>query len=212
MLKPVLYADHIQKAIHDLVVTLDEVTDGIAAILSGLRFDPITSALNVITYEHHEIHEGKHFFVRDYQDLAINNVLDFTWLMPDGGIADWMHWTWQINTESETLWQVYEGAVVTNPLANVVTPYNNNRNSANVSATVMKYELQANLAAADADTDVSGATLLATGISGAGRDSGTISRDNEMIMQQDTLYCLRATANAAGYIAFEMSWYEHTNL
>jgi len=210
VLKPVLYADHIQEAIHDLVVTLDGVTDGIAAILSGLRFDPITSALNIIDYEHHEIHEGKHFFVRGYQDLAINNVLDFTWLIPN--TAKWPHWTWKISTESQTLWQVYEGAVATNPLANAVTPYNNDRNSLNTSGTTMKFEKQANLAAANADTNIGAATLLESGICGAGKDAGQEARNNEMIMKQNTLYCLRATATVAGYINFTMDWYEHTNL
>ena len=32
--------------------------------------------------------------------------------------AKWANWTWKISTESETLWQVYEGAVATSPLGN----------------------------------------------------------------------------------------------
>ena len=34
---------------------------------------------------------------------------------------------------------------------------------------------------------------------------------NELVMKQNTLYCLRATATAAGYINFDMEWYEHTD-
>ena len=98
-----------------------------------------------------------------------------------------------------------------NPLANTITPYNSNRNSANTSGTTMKYELQANLAGANADTDVTGATLLETGISGAGRDAGNELRSNELILDQNGLYCLRAVATAAGYINFRMEWYEHTS-
>lgn len=171
--------------------------------------DEVSSALVMVHYEHHEIHEGDHYFVRGYQDLAINNVLDFTWLMPN--TTKWIHWTWQIETESETNWLVYESAVATNPLANAVTPRNSNRNSTNTSTTTMKYELQANLAAANGDTNIGAATLLSSGISGAGQKSGRAERANEMIMKQNTLYCLRTIATAAGYINFTMEWYEHVN-
>ena len=174
-----------------------------------LQIDAATHTLQTIDYEHHEIHSESHYFVTGWQDLSINNVLDFTWQMPDS--TTWSHWTWRISTESETLWQIYEVAVATNPLANAVTPYNNNRNSGNTSVTTMKFELQSDLAAANADTDVSGGTLIASGISGSGRDGGFVDRSHEVILKQNTLYCLRATASAAGFISFDMQWYEHVN-
>lgn len=174
-----------------------------------VRIDASTNALEVIDYEHHEIHAGSHYFTLGYQDLAINNVLDFTWLMPN--ITKWIHWLWKISTESETLWQVYENVVATNPLANTITPYNSNRNSGNASGTVMKFELQANLAAANADTAVGGATLIASGISGSGKAAGFDARTREVVLDQNILYCLRATASVAGFINFDMQWYEHTD-
>jgi hypothetical protein len=173
------------------------------------QIDTTTHAGIIIDYAHHEVHSGSHYSVRGYQDLAINNVLDFTWQMPN--TTKWIHWTWRIETESETQWNVYEKAVATTPLANTVTPINNNRNSSNTSGTTMKFEKQTNLAGANADTDVTGATLLCSGISGAGKDSGRADRSNELIMKQNALYCLRAIATAAGYINFAMEWYEHTN-
>ena len=162
-----------------------------------------------IDIEHHEIHEGGHYFVDGVQDIAINHVLDFTWLMPD--TARWIHWTWNLACEAETIYQVYEGAVATNPLANLVTPNNSNRNSTKTSGTVMRFEDQATLAAANTDTDVTTATLIQTGIIGAGRTAGAANRTHEIIMKQNTLYCLRATASAAGYQNFTMQWYEHTD-
>ena len=124
----------------------------------------------------------------------------------------WSHWVWEIDTESETLWYVYENATETNPLANTVTPYNNNRNSANTSNTTMKYEVHNNLATANADTDVTGAIALESGISGSGRKSlGSSDRHSEIVNKQNTLYCMRAIASAAGYINFKIEWYEHTD-
>jgi len=172
-----------------------------------IGIDNSTGSIQTIEYEHHEIHSGSHYFVSGYVDLANSHVLQFTWQMPD--TTKWIHWNWNIYTESETLWQVYEGGSITNALANAITPLNNNRNSSNTSATTMRYEDHANTAAAD--TDVTPTTLIESGISGAGKDSGFAERTSELVLKQNELYVLRATANAAGYVNFTMEWYEHTD-
>lgn len=178
-----------------------------------VRIDASTSSLQSVDYSHHEIHSGSHFFVSGYQDIANGNVLDFSWTMPN--TTKWTHWTWQIDCEDEINWFVYENPVLTNPLANAITPLNNNRNSDTVSGTTMKYEVHANLAAANADTDVSGATVMESGLTKAGGffvpGGGAASRDSEIVLKQNEDYCLRAIANAAGYINFYMGWYEHTD-
>ena len=173
--------------------------------------DTITGAFKTITHPHHEIHGGSHYFVQSYADIpGVDDVLDFSWQMPN--TTKWSHWTWSIFTEKAITWLVYENAVVgTAALANTITPLNSNRNSTNTSGTTMKYEIQADLAAANADMVVTGATLLASGKLGDNRTGGFDSREHEIIMKQNTLYCLRALASAAGYINFDMDWYEHTN-
>lgn len=173
------------------------------------RVDATTHSLQTIDYEHHEIHSGSHYFVDGVQDLSINQVLDFTFTTPN--TTSWTHLIWKISTESETAWYVYENVVATNALANAITPYNNNRNSLNTSGNTLKYEVQANLATANADTNVSDAILLQSGISGTGKEQGDSERNRELILKQNTTYCLRAIATAAGFIDFHMSWYEHTS-
>ncbi len=174
-----------------------------------IGIDDSTGSIQTIVYEHHEIHSGSHYFVSGYQDLSINNVLQFTWQMPD--TTKWIHWTWSISTESEVLWQVYEGATINSALANSITPLNSNRNSSNTSGTTMNYELHANLAAANGDVTVSAADIIESGISGAGKDAGQSVRSNELVLLQNGLYVLRATATAAGFVNFNMQWYEHTD-
>jgi hypothetical protein len=171
--------------------------------------DRTTNTQQVITYEHHEIHSGSHYFVCNVQDLAINEVLDITLQTPD--TTSWAHLTWNIDPETETAWHVYEDAVVTNPLANTLTPVNNNRNHTNTSGLAIKYEVQGDLATANADTNVTTATLLETGIIGTGKTAGNDIRDNEIVLKQNTIYCFRAIANTAGYVDFCFNWYEHTN-
>ena len=175
------------------------------------RADGITSALQIIDYAHHEVHAGSHFFVVGSADLPLNDVLDFTWVMPN--TTKWIHWTWKITTSSAMAWYVYENAAIVNALANVVTPLNSDRNNTtSTSGTTMKWEIQADLAAANVDTNVATATLIKSGITGDGRDGGSFSRESELIMKQGATYCLRAVATAAGNITFDMEWYEHTNL
>jgi len=175
-----------------------------------LRDDSTQDAVTIV-HEHHEIHEGDHYFVVSYQDASINNVLQFTWVQPN--TTTWTHWTWELLTESETLWQVYEGGTISTPLTTAITPVNSNRNSANTSGTTMRYELHANLAAANTSVDVSGATLLESGIVGSGfRGEGNAQRSNEIVLKQNTLYVLRATATAAGYMNYNMQWYEHADV
>jgi len=180
----------------------DEDTGRTAAL------DDSTDAIITVDYEHHEIHGESHYFVVGYADLTINQVLDFTWQMPN--TTKWIHWIWGIDCEDEINWFVYEGATATNPLANTITPLNSNRNSGNTSGTTMKYEVQANLAAANTDTSVGGATTLMSGITKA-KDGGNVVRNHEIVMDQNVLYCLRTVANGAGFINFSMQWYEHTD-
>ena len=172
--------------------------------------DGATNTLQTIEYEHHEIHSGSHYFVVGYLDIpGANDVLDMTWQMPN--TAKWIHWTWSIQTESAVLWQIYEGVVATNALANTMPIYNSNRNSSNTSGTTLKYEIQADLATADADTAVGSATLLKSGKVGDNQTGGQAKRESEMVMKQNSLYLLRAQATGAGYINFEMEWYEHSD-
>ena len=183
----------------------------VIAELSDENKDLSTGAMNTVGYEHHEIHSGSHYMVHGVISIpALNDVLDFTWQMPNN--AKWIHWTWQIETSKGVTWYVYENVIANNPLANPITPLNSNRNSTNTSGTTMKYEVQADLTAANVDTDVtSPAIILSTGITGDNRTAGASQRSNEIILKQNTLYCLRAVATAALDINFDLNWYEHTN-
>ena len=171
--------------------------------------DQLTGSVPIVDYDHSEIHAGSHFFVVGYQDLSNNQVLQFSWQMPD--TTKESHWVWSIGVEVETLWEVYEDVTVTTPLANAYTPLNNDRNSDKVSSTEMRFGIFAGTAAANAAIDVSGLTPIKNGIVGAGRIGGSVDRESETMMKRNSIYCLRATPSAAGYINFDMRWYEHTD-
>ena len=175
-------------------------------------YDGTTNAIRTIDYEHHEIHSGSHYHVQGFLEIVgADDVLDMTFTTPD--TTKWIHWTWQIDVEKALAWYIYEDVTATNPLSESMTIFNSDRNSDKTSGVVLKYELQADLATANVDTDVSAGTLISFGQIGDDKRSegGGANRGNELILKQDSIYCLRAVASAAGYINFNMEWYEHTN-
>ena len=172
------------------------------------RLDASTHTLQVIDYEHHEIHSGSHFFFADAQDLSINNVFDLQWTTPD--TTEWAHFTFKLNCESETSWWIYEGATISTAGA-TITPINNNRNSLHASSMTIAGILNTSIANANSDTPVAEATEIAHGFVGSGKTAGIEIRSTEIILKRDTIYCFRAEAVTAGYVSFLIEWYEHTD-
>jgi len=170
--------------------------------------DASTHGILAIDHNEHETHEGKHYFIEDVQDIAINNVLDIQWTTPN--TTEWAHFTFELKCEAETEWFIYEGVNII-LAGTAMTAINNNRNSANTSSATIASISNTSVANANLDTAVAGATELAHGIVGAGQVGGVTLRDREIILKQNTKYCLRAIANAAGYTNFYMGWYEHTD-
>lgn len=171
--------------------------------------DPTTLGQITIMQEHYEIHHGEHYFIQGNEDLAINNVLDIQFTTPDS--AAWSHFVLQLDCESETEWFIYEGATISTP-GTAATPINNNRNSSNTSANTVATITNTSVANANADTAVAGATLLANGVVGAGKTGGTVERSREIMLKQNTIYCIRAVANTAGNVSYNAQWYEHEDI
>jgi len=171
--------------------------------------DDSTHALVAIDEEHNEIHEGDRYFIEDVVALALNAVFDMQWTTDD--ILEWDHFTFELNCEAETEWFIYEGATVETP-GTAVTPRNNNRNYPDAANSTVRTIENSSVANANLDTAVVGATELAHGIVGAGRNGGVIARGREIVLKQNTTYCFRAIANAAGYINFYVGFYQHEDL
>lgn len=170
--------------------------------------DAATLALNTVTYAHHEIHRGNHYFLTKVVDLAINNVYDFQITTPD--TTKWAHFVFSLSCESETNWFLYEGVTIITPGA-VFPAINNNRMSSNTSGLLLAGITNGSIALANADTATAAATLIGEGTVGGGRTAGLLAREQELILRQNTKYAFRVRAIAAGYTGHHLTWYEHTN-
>lgn len=176
-------------------------------IIRPIGIDASTNAIETITYEHHEVHDGRHFFIHDVNDDAINHVMDIQFTTPD--TTRWCHLLFEVDSENELDGYIYEGVTIATP-GTAVTPLNSNRNSSNTSGATVKKILNDSVALANADTAVAAATELIHFKTGSKSVAGGHQRRaNEIILKQNTIYCFRAVYTAAGYCTFNMAWYEH---
>jgi len=191
------------------VVTVANLTGFVGSSKTvPVRVDASTHSLQVMEYEHHEIHSGSHFFVDDTADMSINDAFDIQFTTPNG--TDEIHFGYTMQTSGETETWIYENVNIVTPLTVPVTAFNNNRNSIRNSNVVLNSFLHASVAAANGNTNVVVATLLRHSHLGVGRTGGSADRSKEIVLQNNTNYCLRAVAEAATIVDFDMNWYEHT--
>lgn len=178
--------------------------------LGPITIDDATDAITTIDYAHYGVHSGSSYVVKSWSDRANNEVVDAQITTPN--TLEWVHMFANFSTESEFMYYIYEGATI-NVVGVAQTPRNRDRNQADVSVLTVAVIENATVALANADTPVAGATLIFEGVTGAGRKIGGGERaEEEFILKQNTIYCLRLVANAAGWADFEINYYEHTSL
>jgi hypothetical protein len=173
-------------------------------VYSLVRVDEATWATTTITYEHHEIHAGNHYFVTGTTTLASDGQISFGITTSDS--TEWAHLTFGVDATGQTTLDFYESATYTGGSA--VTAYNNNRNSTNTSGLTI---------VSDPTFATSDGTLISARAFGIEANpaqifGGTTTRDREMILKQNTKYVVIIGSGSAGnIISYDAEWYEHTH-
>lgn len=176
--------------------------------------DASTETLQTIDYVHHEIHTGCHYYNEMYVDAPASDVVDIRFTMPN--TTKWTHMLISLQSQEEYRITLYENAPIINTGTALLT-FNSNRNSTNVSGiTGFDYIVNTNLTNANLDTDVSSATAIRGPYmigSNQGNIEGKNRNENELIMKQNTSYCLRCEnmISSVRYITWLLDWYEHTD-
>jgi len=176
--------------------------------VAPIRTDASTHSLQTVTYEHHEIHGGSHFFAEHGFDLSAADYMDVIITTPD--TTKWSHITYELECEDETLWMIYEGGTVLTA-GTTVTAINNNRNSSKTAGTTVTYVQGENEATTATYTSTASATRLALGTVASFKAGGNTTRDHEIVLKQNETYVFRAIATSAGWVSFNAEWYEHTD-
>jgi len=169
----------------------------------GLRVDSSTRAVDIIDYEHHEVHAGSHYFLASGYTLANGVTSNLLIVTPDS--TKWTHMHLLFTAGLAATFELYEASART--AGTQVVAINSNRNSVNTAGT-MFYSTYSS-----GTTD---GTLIASfkvgSASVGGKIGGAGRSEEEIILRQNTQYILRTTSGAnANNISTFLTFYEHTD-
>lgn len=185
----------------------------------AIKVDASTSSLQIIEYEHHEIHAGEHYFVvYSVADLGAattpNDMMTLSWTTPN--TTKWLHYSFEAHGAAGWRIRLIENSTTggTTGATGRLACLNNNRNSANTSGMISDGDSGvAGYVGYDASLALGGTTLIDGYIEGgagpfASGDQKGVRQ--EIILKQNTNYQLSmyGTDNSAGTLYME--WYEHT--
>ena len=164
------------------------------------RFDAATHGVNTLAYEHHEIHNGSHFFISNYTTLGNGATIDFGVQTPDS--TKFSHMTFEVEGSQQIIAVLYEVSDY-DADGTAITPVNNNRNSPTTSTLGVR---------SDPTVNTAGNQLYAQS-KGANRVAGFVTRNRELVLRRNTKYLFRVTNGATNdnVVSYNAEWYEHTN-
>jgi hypothetical protein len=173
-----------------------------SANCAAIQLDSSTYAINVMSYEHHEIHSGSHFFYSDGVTLANEGTQDYMITTPDS--TKETHLVLTMISGLGCVFTFYEDTDKTGTDAAVA--YNSNRVAGNAPKTIIHKGTEGGT------TDGTLLATLATGSSSVGGKAGGGARgEEEIVLKRNTKYILRATSGAnANNISVVLTFYEHT--
>ncbi len=186
-------------------------------VILNLMADDATNAMMVTEFEHHQIHEGRHFTaMHSVADIGAattpNDAITLTFVTPD--TTRWAHMILLFNAVGIALCRFREGGATGASPTGTVACFNNNRNSDIVSGLV---DLSATpeVISYDAGLDTGGLLLVDEYISGAttnqnraggGAESGGRF---EWMLKQNTRYQASIFSTATVGASIVLHWYEH---
>lgn len=176
-----------------------------AGAWNKLTLDSSTDALNTISYEHHETHQGKMYGAYRRDTLATNDTIAIAWTTPDTALEQ--HMEWECDVGGEVIIDIVE-SVTSYTGGTAQTPVNRNRRSSNTSTSTVK--VGSNGALAD-PLVLTGGTVINERKVGSGRIQNSAGARHEWILKRNAITVLRLTAVgnniSCGLRAY---WYEHT--
>jgi hypothetical protein len=177
--------------------------------------DAATNAINVIEYEHHEIHAGSSYLVvYSVANLGAmstpNDMIQLSFATPN--TAKWMHMVIMVQSGGAALFTLTEA-----PTGGMETPtgtlpaYNKNRNSTNTSGILSATDGTAGVVSYDGTAATGGAVLWSEYVGQGTASKGEGGGRFELILKQNTVYAVSLYDTTAITASIMMDWYEHTN-
>jgi hypothetical protein len=164
-----------------------------------------TTSLTNIDYEHHEIHNGRHYHIRDYTSIASSGGSICFSIQTSNG-SRWTHLAFDIYADNLIDWEEREYVDISG--GQFIKAENSNGNSTYLYTGSVSLNSQITLG-----------SVLARGFMGAPGTNpnargltGDYGRNNEIILKSGTGYswCFKAGANNTR-IGWDAEFYEHTD-
>lgn len=182
-------------------------------LVSVDQVETTTNSLQVIGYDHAELHDGSsfHFGVID-DDLDNGEELIIAFRTPN--TTKWAHLILDVNNTSGSLLEFMESPTITVDSGIQSPIFNRNRNSSTISGiqSIETVPVSGQMTINPIIT-IDGIVLQPDLIS-AGKEKlqGGNRGENEWLLKQDTIYAVRLTGTADnGKANINLNWYEHTN-
>lgn len=169
-----------------------------------MSIDSSTNTLQIIDYEHHEIHSGSHYYVCGFEALADADSSNFSFTTPN--TTEEVHLIFDVSGTSRTEFYIYEASTIT--AGDTITPINNNRRSVKTSNTVV---IDGPTISAAGDLIFSSSKGFEGTNPSSARNEGLTDRNREIILKQNTSYIfIIISRDDTNIITFCGEWYEHT--
>lgn len=167
-------------------------------------YDDTTGSMMVVPYEHHEVHEGHHFYYSDSATLAANATNTYLIQTPD--TASRAHLLLFCDGSAITQIDFYESTDRDGVATGTI--FNSNRNSSN-AATVKVFKGIA--------TGTTDGTLISRYKGGSATNQSSSAaharRENEFVLKRNTKYLLRVTSGTNDNLTnVNLAWYENQSL
>jgi hypothetical protein len=205
--------ENIETELVDQGTTLDSIetnqTDGSqkTQIVNGsgsiIELDSVHNAIVTTETEHAKVHEELHYFIANFETLNEDANIDYTVQSPN--TATRIHMTWKVDSTSQVEFRVYEAATVSDD-GTLTTPINNDRNSSNTSAAIVRK----NPTIGNVGTLFYAQSNGKAGSPATKADQvGVEKRSREIILKQNTKYLFRITSKDDGsVVSYSGEWYE----
>lgn len=176
-------------------------------LTSRSEIDGATGVDKGITYEHAEVHSGRHYTFTVFDaDLDVADTMGYIITTPN--TSRWSHIVFTVAGQLATEVKLFETTTRTKGAAQTV--YNNDRNSANTAGTTIHLmdDGGANGTVITSDRFGIDTGLGSNRIAGGGGSRGT----QEWILKQNTQYLFTVISfTENNIVSIKLSWYEHAN-
>ena len=176
---------------------------GLPIVAGDALVDGITTAMKVITYEHHEVHSGRMYAVHDTVACDTTTV---KWQVTTPNTTRYSHLVFDLSCTGEATYLVTEGSDRTDGTA--LAEVNRRRvGTPNVAGTIVTRTPTGG--ATDGATTLFTERNGITNVAGKTLASGGARSSAEWILKPNTKYVVSVTTYADVFVTCALNWYEH---